>query len=962
MEIEVVSDSPFLRGNKGTGAGAGLRPSAAAIILLAAALLLPAVRTAAQNTWKYTNNPDAWSNATEWSLGVVPDGSTDISIGLGTVNDDTSFTNNNTLLIGSAATLNLLSGTVITNAPAGIIQNFGTLQGPGAIANSGLLENAGTYTGSSITNVGALSNTGTARFDAVNNNTGGSLDNAGQLTVLGSVNNEAGAILSNEAVFTLESITNYSGATLNNNGGVMQVLGTMTNAGALNNAAVAILTLDTGTPFTNTADGTINNAGQLTGGPLLNYGKASNSGTGSMEFFGLNNNTGASLDNSGRLTIVGLANNQAGASLKNDGGQMQVSGSFTNGGIVGNTGNLQFNNGIDNQTAGSITNSGTLTSNWFDTNDVGAVINNSGTANFYKLTNSGLLSNVGSMSFTALTNESGSTLNNDAGSLQTGSFTNAGTVHNAAGASLTITGSGVSTNAVGGVITNAGLFIGGGSPLTNNGSVANSGSMQLQEIDNNAGASLDNSGVLTSTGGLLYNAAGATVSNAGIMNVAYKLDNAGLLNNSGTLNANILVSISGGTLNNNAGTVQVSDYLDNENNGSVTNTGAMAIQQLTNELGGTLSNNAGTMQIDSSTIPSSNAGNFFNKAGATVTVATGATLVNSLLISNTGTFINNGTLENQAGGNIQNFGTFANNSTLQNDSGGKIVMFNTLENNQLLQNSGTLQVGAGLNAGTLNNSGTILNSNGGLISVVGGGTFNNSGELASDAQSYFTTAANSTIVNTGTMLFTVNPVTIAGTLRNDGVINMNGQVVPIPIAVPPLTVASTATLSGTGIVYGNVLTQGTMAPGDPTGRFTIYGNFTESGSAATLLENITGAGQNGELAVNGDVFLTGTLDVNLLNGFVPESDQTWVLMQYTGGLSGAFATDIFPEDGFDWSVVYDAADHEVLLDLRGVSGGSGGSGGGAGMATPEPGTLILMAAGAAMLSLLQKIKKTEEAA
>ena len=154
-----------------------------------------------------------------------------------------------------------------------------------------------------------------------------------------------------------------------------------------------------------------------------------------------------------------------------------------------------------------------------------------------------------------------------------------------------------------------------------------------------------------------------------------------------------------------------------------------------------------------------------------------------------------------------------------------------------------------------------------------------------------------------------------------------------------------------------------MAPGDTTGLFTINGNFTESGTSATFLENIMGAGQNGQLVVNGDVFLLGTLDVDLLNGFIPQSDESWVLMQYTGALSGVFATDIFPEDGFDWSVVYDAADHEVLLDVTGVgTGGSGGTGGGGTNPTPEPGTLLLMAVGAAMLVLLQKTRRAEEVA
>ena len=1011
MGNDVAAGSPLLRRNERTGKAVRLRQPAAGIVLLVAALLFPAVRTAAQNTWKYHNNPDMWSNATEWSMGVVPDGSTDISIGLGTVNGDTSFTNSNILLIGSAATLNLLSGTTITNAPAGIIQNFGTLQGPGAIDNSGLLYNAGNLnTVVSNTGSGTVTNDGSGTLLLANgsliqggtlNNVSGTLGPAANSSVTLDGSTAAGAVTiqgmySNEGGTT--TTTNLLG-TIDNQGQIypfgsqLQLIGNTTLQGG-GTLTLGGSSISSTTPVTlKNVDNTINGYGPISG-PLtiINSGtiNANTEGfVGALTFA-----AGTTLTNTGVLKATGggvldaAAVTSTGGSIIADGTNptnssdplrgtiVQFANQTIMGGSVLATSSAQVHLGTGTVTGAMITASNGGSVLFYGSDIQGGTLNNvSGTLLAPAANSSVTLDGSTAAGAVTIQGTYGNAPGANTSTLVLGTISNQGTMY-LPGAQLQVVGN--TTLQGGGTVTLASTAITVNTPvtLTNvdntiqgytygaisgpltliNGGTINANTLS-QEIGFDSGTTLSNTGVLEATGGGTLNATAVTSTGGSI--IADGLDNSGRFINPGTTVQFASQSITGGSvLATNSAQVHLGTGTVTGATITASNSGSVLFYG-SDIQGGTLNNVSGTIGPAlgySVTLDGSTAAGAVTIQGTYTNGSTNLTVVQ-------GALMNNGVLQNQSGGQIEDFGILNNNSSIQNASGSRITVFNTLNNNQTLQNSGELQVGVGLNAGTLDNSGTILNTNGGLISVLGGATFNNSGDLESDAQSYFTTAANSAIVNTGTMSFTVNPVSIAGTLRNDGVINMNGQAVPTPVAAPPLTVTSTGTLSGTGFVNGNVVMQGTMAPGDTTGLFTINGNFTESGTSATFLENIMGAGQNGQLVVNGDVFLLGTLDVDLLNGFIPQSDESWVLMQYTGALSGVFATDIFPEDGFDWSVVYDAADHEVLLDVTGVgTGGSGGTGGGGTNPTPEPGTLLLMAVGAGILVLLQKTRRAEEVA
>ena len=179
-------------------------------------------------------------------------------------------------------------------------------------------------------------------------------------------------------------------------------------------------------------------------------------------------------------------------------------------------------------------------------------------------------------------------------------------------------------------------------------------------------------------------------------------------------------------------------------------------------------------------------------------------------------------------------------------------------------------------------------------------------------------------------------VNIGGNLRNDGsIILVPGPPFgdpPISTPAPNLLVTSTGTLSGTGSVTGVVENQGTMRPGDSPGTFTINGTYKQDAQGTLdILLGGTGAGQFGQLIVNGNAVLDGTLDVELFGGFDPESGDIFEIL--SGNISGAFANVLFPmlSDGLFFKL--DQEKNAVFLD---VLSGTGGGGEEAALRCPNP--------------------------
>jgi fibronectin-binding autotransporter adhesin len=222
------------------------------------------------------------------------------------------------------------------------------------------------------------------------------------------------------------------------------------------------------------------------------------------------------------------------------------------------------------------------------------------------------------------------------------------------------------------------------------------------------------------------------------------------------------------------------------------------------------------------------------------------------------------------------------------------------------------------------------NGNGGLIggvvtiangsaATVNGSVLNNSGSVQIDHSSVLT--AKSGFTQTG-----------AGATLVDGLMNVGGTGMQI----------QDGSLSGNGVINGNVIMGGTLTPGDPTGAMTILGNYTQT-STGTLVQQvgwINGFSKN-PLFVVGNATLDGTLDIQSMLGYFPELGDSFILMLFnssTGTFSNLQGLDF--GGGIGFVVEYDQ--HDVKLVAKEV---------------PEPGVLALFAGG--LLALAGALSKNK---
>lgn len=183
-----------------------------------------------------------------------------------------------------------------------------------------------------------------------------------------------------------------------------------------------------------------------------------------------------------------------------------------------------------------------------------------------------------------------------------------------------------------------------------------------------------------------------------------------------------------------------------------------------------------------------------------------------------------------------------------------------------------------------------------------------------------------TIDNTSTLTAKGGFNQTAGSTLNNGVITAGGTGMNI----------QGGGLSGTGTTNGNVTVSGIMRPGNPTGTYTINGNYTQT-STGTLAETIGMLnGSNATLlSVNGAANLNGTLALSLLSGTQPTVGETFTLMTFasdTGTFSNVTGTNLGNNEVVD--LIYNPTD--ILAEVESTSGGGGTT------SAPEPGSALLL--------------------
>ena len=91
-----------------------------------------------------------------------------------------------------------------------------------------------------------------------------------------------------------------------------------------------------------------------------------------------------------------------------------------------------------------------------------------------------------------------------------------------------------------------------------------------------------------------------------------------------------------------------------------------------------------------------------------------------------------------------------------------------------------------------------------------------------------------------------------------------------------------------GTFTGDVLNQGSLGTANGPAVISITGNYTEN-SSAVLNVQIAGPGSFDRLSVSGTATLAGTLNVSLLNGFLPDPSESFPVIS-AGTRSGTYAT------------------------------------------------------------------------
>jgi hypothetical protein len=141
------------------------------------------------------------------------------------------------------------------------------------------------------------------------------------------------------------------------------------------------------------------------------------------------------------------------------------------------------------------------------------------------------------------------------------------------------------------------------------------------------------------------------------------------------------------------------------------------------------------------------------------------------------------------------------------------------------------------------------------------------------------------------------------TMRNGGVIDRGGNALTVEITdveldkngqllVGPLQLTRNSHLLGNGALTGSVLLQdSTLAPGSNSAGKVAAATYTQAGASTLSIE--IGGTQPGvtydQVAISGNAVLTGTLEISLMNGYLPPLNSTFAILT-AGAVSGTFPT------------------------------------------------------------------------
>ncbi|MFA7074092.1 MAG: autotransporter domain-containing protein, partial [Endomicrobiaceae bacterium] len=662
-----------------------------------------------------------------------------ISSGLNVTNSTGSLITADFFTIAENATLTTDIDDIDTYTASGYINNRGTLQITSDGTNYNRITGSGTgnliiSSSSSVTNYGSVSQS------TITVNGSSSLEtNASLLTVTNNIVNDGDLTFTggtNDNTITGEGNL-FGNGNITNNAGITQGSVTISSGTFTNNGVIVSTTI-------NVASGATLLTTQMLD-TYTNNGFIGNDGTLQISTTGVvNQNT---VTGTGQLDIlassdftntIGTSITQSTITVANTSTFTANASDLTISGQIQNDGNLVFTGGTNDNI---ITGLGTLTT----TNDL---TNNAGITQNVVNVSSGIFTNNAVIVSTDINVASGATLSTDIDNIDT--YTNNGSVNNSG--LLQINADGTNLNAIEG---SGSMAIASGYDVTNSSSI-------VQSIFTNNGNFTNNTAGTVQVSSFTNN---GTVSNQNIINAAYLANrssadiiNDGEININGGINEGTIDRAGGvgfGTMTVTAGTFYNTGYIEQysliikDGGHLVTNagvllldTGYIANDSLLTLTGGALGQNiygAGTLAIEGDV--SNN--NFIQQSA--LNVVSGTSTDFNILTNSSSTIVNDVFVGQYAGinnSNELNIGSLTNEGNIVNTS------------------TSNFTVGNGLNTGSISGTGNI--------DISGG--FDNTGGVLAQTNINITTTSASLISNADDLSGNINN---AGTLTLTGGTNSN---------------------------------------------------------------------------------------------------------------------------------------------------------------------------------------------
>ncbi len=846
------------------------------VAVLLAACLSPILAFAQNDIWK--GGTGKWSDSTKWSAGV-PSSSSNVLIdnGNGVASSVTIDFNG-----AQSGNLTIDSDDSVTIVDPSIFTVFGPT-----------IANAGTF--------------------SMNATSGAILDISGSVTLKGS----GGLTLSNNANNNIMGYGQPSGATFTNQttirgagnigGNGIGSGNSFINQGTVNANQTTPLTIAVGA-------GTVTNTGTL---------EATNGATLSLNGGGIVTNTGGTIhaDPSSIVTLQSGLTISGGTLTTSGTGTIQANCCFNDGTLSGVTinGTFQVNDNIQHL-GGTITNNGSVQLN--STGGGSAILDvngdvtlqGSGTLIMSNDANNQIMG-YGQTSPASLTNKitiqgagdiggngigSGETFNNQATinanqvtplivAIGAGTVTNTGVLEATNGAKLSLSGSGTLTNTGGTIHADSGSVVSIESGLTVSGgtlTTSGSGSIQANCCFNN-----------DTLNGVTIN--GAFQVNNNIQNLTGTITNNGPMQLNSTGGGSAILDINGAVTLQGSGTVTLSNNVNNQIMGYGQQNGATLTNKNTIQGAGTIKPGCCSSVINqhiisaTQTTPLTINGNFSNSSTGTLKVA-----------KNSAMYITGGLFSNFSGSTLTG-GKYMVTGTLGFD-GANIVsnaasITLTGTTSQIVNDLNSANALANFATNTTTGSFSLLS--GKLINTtVTSGNFSNAGKVTVGVGSGFQISAPPQ----GTPTYTQT----AGTTTVDGVLTATGGVT-----------IQAGKVFGKGTIASTVVSSGSVTAGDSAtkaGKLSLTTYTQNSGGSLNVqIGGLTVGKQYSQLAVANGASLNGTLNVTLINNFVPAIGNTFTIL--TGSaVTGTFATvnGLSINSGEHFTIAY----HPTNVTLTVVSG------------------------------------------